>query len=52
MTSGYEDSWGGIDITRMHHSVTLYVESSWNVMAHSDTGGEVKGKLANGVGNQ
>jgi hypothetical protein len=29
------------------------VESSWNVMAHGDArGGEVKGKLANGVGNQ
>ena len=29
-----------------------FVESSWNLMAHGDAGGEVKGKLANGVGSQ
>ena len=31
----------------------FFVESNWNVMAHGDApGGEVEGKLANGVGSQ
>ena len=52
------------DVFTLHRSVNAIlaqikncrlelVQSSWNVMAHGDArGGEVKGKLANGVGSQ